>query len=92
MVVPGVRIVEAWQFANQPNAFCHRIVTASVCMSGSDGMFGSMGEALFCNFNGTIIAHDRLAWEDGVQVKDATGCGIAAPTRVFGGAVAKAAE
>jgi formamidase len=32
-------------------------VTASVCMCGSDGTFDSMGEAMVCNFNGTIIAH-----------------------------------
>ena len=29
------------------------MVTASVCMCGSDGSFDSMGEGMFCNFDGT---------------------------------------
>ena len=33
------------------------MVTANVCMCGSDGRFDSMGEAMVCNFDGTIIAH-----------------------------------
>ena len=41
----------------QSNAFCNLMVTASVCMCGSDGTFDSMGEAMICNFDGTIIAH-----------------------------------
>jgi formamidase len=52
---PPVRA--AWQFTNQSNAFCNLMVTASVCMCGSDGTFDSMGEAMVCNFDGTIIAH-----------------------------------
>jgi predicted amidohydrolase len=52
---PPVRA--AWQFTNQSNAFCNLMVTASVCMCGSDGTFDAMGEAMFCNFDGTIIAH-----------------------------------
>jgi len=37
---PPVRA--AWQFTNQSNAFCNLMVTASVCMCGSDGTFDSM--------------------------------------------------
>ena len=50
-------IRDAWRFTNQSNAFCNLMVTASVCMSGSDGVFDSMGEAMVCNFDGRIIAH-----------------------------------
>ena len=52
--IPPVR--EAWRFTNQSNAFCNLMVTASVCMCGSDGTYDSMGEAMFCDFDGTIIA------------------------------------
>jgi formamidase len=47
-------IREAWRFTNQSNAFCNLMVTASVCMCGSDGTFDSMGEAMIVNFDGTI--------------------------------------
>jgi formamidase len=149
---PPVR--EAWRFTNQSNAFCNLMVTASVCMCGSDGTFDSMGEAMVCDFDGTIIAHGtagradevvtaevrpdlvrearavwgvenniyqfghrgfaavkggagdcpytymhdlmagryRLPWEEEVRVTDGTGYGIAAPTRVYGKPVSKAAE
>lgn len=50
-------IREAWRFTNQSNAFCNLMVTANVCMCGSDGTFDSMGEAMICNFDGTIVAH-----------------------------------
>ncbi|WP_119306952.1 formamidase [Cohaesibacter haloalkalitolerans] len=48
---------ESWRFTNQSNAFCNLMVTASVCMCGSDGTFDSMGEGMICNFDGTIISH-----------------------------------
>ena len=48
---------EAWRFTNQSNSFCNLMVTANVCMSGSDGAFDSMGEGMVCNFDGSIIAH-----------------------------------
>lgn len=57
-------IREAWRFTNQSNAFCNLMVTASVCMCGSDGTFDSMGEAMFCNFDGTIIAHGTTGRAD----------------------------
>jgi formamidase len=50
-------IRDAWRFTNQANAFCNLMVTANVCMCGSDGTFDSMGEGMIVNFDGTIIAH-----------------------------------
>jgi len=50
-------IREAWRFTNQANAFCNLMITANVCMCGSDGTFDSMGEAMVVNFDGTILAH-----------------------------------
>ena len=50
-------IRDSWRFTNQSNAFCNLMVTASVCMSGSDGRFDSMGEGMVCNFDGSIVAH-----------------------------------
>ncbi len=48
---------EAWRFTNQSNSFCNLMVTANVCMCGSDGTFDSMGEGMIVNFGGSIIAH-----------------------------------
>ena len=45
-------IRNTWQLTNQANAFCNLMVTASVCMCGSDGTFDSMGEGMFVNFDG----------------------------------------
>jgi formamidase len=50
-------IRNSWRFTNQSNAFCNLMITASVCMCGSDGTFDSMGEGMVCNFDGSIIAH-----------------------------------
>jgi formamidase len=55
---------DAWRFTNQSNAFCNLMVTASVCMSGSDGTFDSMGEAMVCNFDGSVIAHGTTGRAD----------------------------
>ncbi len=49
-------IRDSWKFTNQSNSFCNLMVTASVCMCGSDGTFDSMGEGMIVNFDGTIIA------------------------------------
>ena len=46
-------IRHSWQITNQANAFCNLMYTASVCMSGSDGTFDSMGEGMFVSFDGT---------------------------------------
>ncbi|HET7888985.1 MAG TPA: formamidase [Bradyrhizobium sp.] len=50
-------IRESWRFTNQANAFQNLMVTANVCMCGSDGSFDSMGEGMIVNFDGTILAH-----------------------------------
>ena len=50
-------IRESWRFTNQSNAFCNLMITANVCMCGSDGMFDSMGEGMVVNFDGSIVAH-----------------------------------
>ena len=49
-------IRNAWQMTNQANAFCNLMYTASVCMAGTDGTFNSMGEAMVCDHEGTVIA------------------------------------
>lgn len=48
-------IRHAWRISNQANAFSNLAYTANVCMSGSDGTFDSMGEGMFCNFDGTLL-------------------------------------
>tara|TARA_R110002126_G_scaffold60716_1_gene157740 strand:+ start:50 stop:1066 length:1017 start_codon:yes stop_codon:yes gene_type:complete len=50
-------IRDSWSFTNQSNSFCNLMVTANVCMCGSDGTFDSMGEGMIVNFDGHIIAH-----------------------------------
>jgi formamidase len=49
-------IRHAWKITNQANAFQNLAYTASVCLCGSDGSFDSMGEGMFCNFDGTVLA------------------------------------
>jgi len=48
-------IRHAWRITNQANAFCNLVYTASVCMCGSDGSFDSMGQGMFCSFDGTVM-------------------------------------
>ena len=48
-------IRHSWKITNQANAFCNLAVTVNVCMCGSDGSFDSMGEGMFCNFDGTVL-------------------------------------
>lgn len=50
-------IRQSWRFTNQSNSFCNLMVTANVCMCGSDGSFDSMGEGMIVNFDGTVLAH-----------------------------------
>jgi len=45
-------IRHSWRITNQANAFCNLMVTASVCMCGTDGTFDSMGEGMIVNFDG----------------------------------------
>ena len=49
-------IRNAWRVSNQSNAFSNLMFTASVCMCGSDGTFNSMGEAMICDYEGSVIA------------------------------------
>jgi formamidase len=48
-------IRHAWRITNQANAFCNLMYTASVCMSGSDGTFDSMGEGMIVGFDGVPL-------------------------------------
>lgn len=48
-------IRHSWQITNQTNAFCNLMYTVSVCMSGSDGTFDSMGEAMIVGFDGVPL-------------------------------------
>lgn len=50
-------IRQSWRFTNESNAFCNLMVTANVCMCGSDGSFDSMGEGMIVNFDGMVLAH-----------------------------------
>lgn len=50
-------IRDSWRFTNQSNAFCNLMVTANVCLCGSDGTFDSMGEGMIVNFDGSVLAH-----------------------------------
>jgi formamidase len=49
-------IRHSWKVTNQANAFSNLMVTASVCMCGSDGTFDSMGEGMIVDFDGTPLA------------------------------------
>lgn len=57
-------IRQAWRFTNQANSFHNLMVTANVCMCGSDGSFDSMGEGMIVNFDGTIIAEGTTGRAD----------------------------
>ena len=57
-------IRQSWRFTNQANAFHNLMVTANVCMCGSDGTFDSMGEGMIINFDGTIMAEGTTGRAD----------------------------
>jgi formamidase len=57
-------IRDAWRFTNQSNSFCNLMVTADVCMCGSDGSFDSMGEGMIVNFDGSVLAHGQSGRAD----------------------------
>jgi formamidase len=57
-------IRDAWRFTNQANAFCNLMVTANVCMCGSDGTFDSMGEGMIVDFDGRVLAHGTTGRPD----------------------------
>lgn len=48
-------IRHSWQITNQANAFTNLMVTANVCLAGSDGTFDSMGEGMIVNFDGVPL-------------------------------------
>lgn len=57
-------IRNSWRFTNQANAFQNLMITANVCMCGSDGSFDSMGEGMIVDFDGTVIAHGKTGRPD----------------------------
>jgi formamidase len=57
-------IRQSWRFTNQSNSFHNLMVTANVCMCGSDGTFDSMGEGMIVNFDGSIIAEGTTGRAD----------------------------
>jgi formamidase len=57
-------ILQSWRFTNLSNALCNLMVTAIVCMCGSDGSFDSMAEGMIQNFDGTIITHGTAGQAD----------------------------
>jgi formamidase len=47
---------QSWRITNEANAFHNLAFTASVCLAGHDGNnIPSMGEAMVCDFEGTIV-------------------------------------
>ncbi|MCE7030579.1 formamidase [Jiella avicenniae] len=57
-------IRQSWRFTNQANSFQNLMITANVCMCGSDGSFDSMGEGMIVDFDGTVIAHGETGRPD----------------------------
>lgn len=57
-------IRKAWRFTNQANSFHNLMITANVCMCGSDGTFDSMGEGMIVDFDGTIVAEGTTGRAD----------------------------
>ncbi len=57
-------IRDSWRFTNQANAFQNLMITANVCMCGSDGSFDSMGEGMIVNFDGSVIAQGTTGRAD----------------------------
>jgi formamidase len=53
---------------------------------------GGLTECPYTYMQDLAAGRYRLPWEDTVQVTDGTGCGIEAPTRIYGARVVKAAE
>jgi formamidase len=63
-------IRQSWRFTNQSNSFCNLMVTANVCMCGSDGDFDSMGEGMIVNFDGSVLAHGTTGRVDEIIVSE----------------------
>jgi formamidase len=77
-------IRHSWQITNQANAFCNLMVTASVCMCGSDGMFDSMGEAMIVNFDGVVMAHGTTGRPDEIVTAEVRPDLVREARRVWG--------
>jgi len=77
-------IRQSWQFTNQSNAFCNLMVTANVCMCGSDGTFDSMGEGMIVNFDGTILAHGTSGRPDEIVTAEVRPDLVREARRVWG--------
>ena len=77
-------IRQSWQFTNQSNAFCNLMVTANVCMCGSDGTFDSMGEGMIVNFDGTILAHGTSGRADEIITAEVRPDFVREARRVWG--------
>lgn len=53
---------QSWRITNEANAFHNLAFTASVALAGEDGnSIGSMGAAMVCDFEGTILAEGDSA-------------------------------
>src|SRR5260221_1594213 len=63
-------IRHSWKLTNQANAFSNLMLTASVCMCGSDRTVDSMGEGMFVNFDGTPLV------EGGSRADEIITCGL----------------
>jgi formamidase len=59
---------------------------------GYSAVHGGAGDCPDTYMRDLVAGQYRLPWEDSMQVTDGTGCGIAAPARVYGASTQKAAE
>jgi len=57
-------IRHSWKITNQANAFCNLMVTANVCLAGTDGTFNSMGEGMVVNFDGVSMVEGNGLADD----------------------------
>ena len=49
-------IQHSWRITNMSNSFCNLMITANVCMCGTDGTFDSMGEGSIINYDGLPLS------------------------------------
>ena len=57
-------IRNSWRFTNQANAFCNLMVTANVCMCGSDGIVQFHGRRHDRQFRRHVLAHGTTGRAD----------------------------
>jgi formamidase len=65
-----------WGVENNIYQFGHR---------GFSAVKGGAQDCPYTYMHDLAAGQYRLPWEDSVRVTDGTGCGIEAPTRVYGG-------